>query len=70
MFDLTIGMLMLLLTGFLWLAGAILHWHNIRRQERLLGRMRRMSARRAPVARATTAVVDESLRPAKRWTVG
>jgi hypothetical protein len=70
MFDLTIGVLLLLLTGFLWFAGAVLHWHNIRRQERLLARMRRLSVRRARVARPAPAAVGESLRPAKRWTVG
>jgi hypothetical protein len=41
--DMTMGIVLLALTGFLWLAGAILHWHNIRRQEKLLARMRRMS---------------------------
>jgi hypothetical protein len=33
-----------LVTGFLWVTGAILHWHNIKRQERLLDRMQLMSA--------------------------
>jgi hypothetical protein len=76
MIDMTMGVLLLLLTGFLWFAGAVLHWHNIRRQERLLLRMRRISARRRPAARraaaarAEPAVVGESLRPAERWSVG
>jgi hypothetical protein len=41
--DLTVGVVLMMVTGFLWLKGAILHWHNLKRQERLLGRMRRMS---------------------------
>jgi hypothetical protein len=44
--DMTVGVILMLVTGFLWLAGAILHWHNLKRQERLLGRMRRMTAPR------------------------
>jgi hypothetical protein len=41
--DMTMGIVLLLVTGFLWVSGAILHWHNIRRQEKLLTRMQRMS---------------------------
>ena len=42
--DMTMGLVLLLVTGFLWVVGAILHWHNIQKQEKLLARMRRMSA--------------------------
>jgi hypothetical protein len=74
--DVTMGVILLLVTGFLWVAGAILHWHNIRRQEKLLARMQRMSVRRAPRAvheeweeTAEPELVGEGLRPAKHWTV-
>jgi hypothetical protein len=42
--DMTMGLVLLLVTGFLWVVGAILHWHNIQKQEKLLDRMKRMSA--------------------------
>jgi hypothetical protein len=42
--DMTMGVVLLLVTGFLWVTGAILHWHNIKRQERLLDRMQFLSA--------------------------
>jgi hypothetical protein len=72
--DLSMGVVLLLVTGFLWVSGAILHWHNIRRQEKLLLRMRRVARRRPhkPAAAALPAgagVSGEALRPAKRWTV-
>jgi hypothetical protein len=68
-----------LLTGLLWVWGAVLHWHNIRRQERLIARLRRMPARRLPKRMATAEAVTvpdcpeapaEGLRPSKHWTVG
>ncbi len=73
--DVSMGSILLLVTGFLWVVGAILHWHNIKRQERLLARMQRIA--RVPVpeppdAEAPAAGVlwgGEALRPARRWTV-
>jgi hypothetical protein len=74
--------LVLLLTGMLWMTGAIMHWYTIRRQEKLVARLRRISAPRAPgpaSAQSTAAVPEvfqvpepavEHLRPSKRWTVG
>ncbi|HEX5271270.1 MAG TPA: hypothetical protein VFW33_12310 [Gemmataceae bacterium] len=66
--DVSMGAILLLVTGFLWVVGAVLHWHNIRRQERLLLRMRRMSgphgksARREHVSRArAVAPADDRL---------
>ena len=44
--DMTVGIVLLLVTGFLWVTGAILHWHNIKRQENLLTRMQHLSAPR------------------------
>jgi hypothetical protein len=69
-----------LLTGMLWVMGALLHWYNIRRQEQLIARLRRLSPRRR--AAVTAEVVEaepeggegeslaEAVRPSKRWTVG
>jgi hypothetical protein len=75
MVELTMGVMLLSLTGFLWVAGAILQWHNIRRQEKLIARLMRRSGRRAPEAEPAeepveAEMVGEYLRPAKRWTVG
>ncbi len=71
--------IIVLLTGMLWVMGAILHWYNIRRQEQLIARLKRLSPRRRPaltaeVAEAAPAEVAaeslaEALRPSKRWTV-
>ncbi len=79
MVNMTWALGIALLTGVLWVMGAVLHWHNIRRQEKLIARLRRMPARRAPRrAEPAEAValperpdgLDESLRRSKRWTVG
>ena len=66
-----------LLTGLLWVWGAVLHWHNIRREERLIARLRRMPARRGPRRAPTAGAVAgrpeapaDGLRPSKHWTVG
>lgn len=68
-----------LLTGLLWVLGAVLHWHNIRREEKLIVRLRRLPLRRVPSRAATAEAVRvserpevqaESLRPSKHWTVG
>jgi hypothetical protein len=72
------GLVIVLLAGWLWLMGAVLQWHNIRRQEKLIARLRRLSPRRVPAAPAAEEVVGrpesqpvgEDLRPANRWTVG
>lgn len=70
------GVVLVLLTGVLWVTGALLQWSNIRRQERLVARLRRLSPRRkvkapAPAEAAIPAEpVVECLRPANRWTVG
>ncbi len=65
--DVTMGVILLLVTGFLWVTGAILHWHTIKRQERLLARMRRLSGpparttRRSRARRAAGEAVDGRL---------
>jgi hypothetical protein len=74
------SVLVLMLTGVVWLTGAVLHWHNIRRQEQMIARLRRLSARRRPAAsvevledepeEAEPDALAESLRPSKHWTVG
>jgi hypothetical protein len=77
--DVIVSLLLLLLAGLLWVTGAVLHWHTIRRQERLVARLRRMAVPRAPEsdpAVAAPAVAETAertadfLRPSKRWTVG
>jgi hypothetical protein len=67
------GVVVLLLAGLLWVTGAVLHWHNLKRQEKLIARLRRMALRRPyrpAEPAAAPAAADEHLRPAKRWTVG
>jgi hypothetical protein len=64
----------------LWLMGALLHWYNIRRQEHLIARLRRLSPRRRPAVMVDVVEAEpgegeaeslaESVRPSKRWTVG
>jgi hypothetical protein len=75
--NLTLGVVLLLLTGFLWVTGAVLHWHTIRRQERIIVRLRRLELRRALRLKAGGMAVaagperpEELVRPSKRWTVG
>jgi len=61
--------------GLLWVTGSLLQWSNLRRQDRLLARLRRMAGRRVPRRFAREASVwkqtelAESLRPSKRSTV-
>jgi hypothetical protein len=78
--NMTLSLLVLLMTALLWVAGAILHWSNIRRQEKLVTRLRRMAVCRpgpslpvatvaAPEPPKATGPLVEYLRPARRWTV-
>jgi hypothetical protein len=57
--------------------GSLLQWSNLRRQDRILARLRRMAGRRrAPARRVRDAGLwdetdlAESLRPSKRGRVG
>jgi hypothetical protein len=74
--DLFFGVTILLLTGSLWVLGAILHWYNIRRQEKLVARLTRLSARRRAVPAPEMGMpvrpepVGDYLRPSKHWTIG
>jgi hypothetical protein len=73
--SIALGVMVALLTGALWVAGAVLQWSNIRRQERLVARLWRLSVRRKRKGPADAAPVlaqapPESLQPANRWTVG
>jgi hypothetical protein len=73
--NLTLGVILLLLTGFLWVTGAMLQWHNIHRQERIIARLRRLALRRRPRPKAVGVAAgperpEEYLRPKKRWRVG
>jgi hypothetical protein len=43
-------LLLSLACGFVWTAGAVLQWQNIRRQEKLLARMGRLYGRRPRAA--------------------
>ena len=75
----TWGAVVALLTGGLWLTGAVLQWRILRRQEKLIARMRRRPVRRvAKTAEAAEALAlpesaelpDENMRSSKHWTVG
>jgi len=72
--NITISLPILLLAGVLWVTGAVLHWYTIRRQERLVARLRRLSVLRVPGPAVAPEGPDELpaeyLRPSKRWTVG
>jgi hypothetical protein len=70
--DLTLGVVLLLVTGFLWMTGAILHWHNIKRQERLLDRMQLLSAPHGRGVRGVRPRQSKAVGPAPddRLTVG
>jgi hypothetical protein len=77
--DVIVSLLLLLLAGLLWVTGAVLHWHTIRRQEKLVARLRRLAVPRAPEsgpAVASPEVAETAERPAdylrtsKRWTMG
>jgi hypothetical protein len=75
----TWGAVVALLTGGLWLTGAVLQWRILRRQEKLIARMRRRPARHLPKPVGATRTLtpqesagprDVNLRPSNRWTVG
>ena len=68
-----------LLTVMLGVMGAVLQWHNIRRQEKLIARLKRMPVRRAAKRTGPAEAValpglpdalKESTRRSKHWTVG
>jgi hypothetical protein len=78
--NMTLSLLIVLLTGLIWLAGAVLHWDSIRHQEKLVTRLRRMAVCRpvpspplatvaAPEPPKAAGPLVEYLRPARRWTV-
>jgi hypothetical protein len=74
--DWTLAVGLVLLASVLWVTGAVLHWHTIRRQEKLIARLRRLSLRRrpprepGPLPPVRPPTAGEQLEPAKRWTVG
>ena len=73
MSGLTTVVMLLLMASILWVLGAALHWANLRRQEKLIAQLRRLSVRRPPARPLATSVAPEAmadaLRPANRWTV-
>jgi hypothetical protein len=68
--------LMVMLAGAVWTLGAFLQWSNIRRQERLVAGLRRLSLERLPRVDepsppvALEEVPAEGLRPARGWPSG